>query len=101
MSTMRPPRSDLHGPYKIALSLPRHYQTMNTSFFECTACLKDRNEKPGLDHDVFFNFPVASLLYAVGVLLNFGAWGGTIWLAGVYDDNFKFVARATVEPKHR
>jgi hypothetical protein len=46
--------------------------TRNSTFYECRNCLTKRDGTPGIDPDVFFNFPPANLTYASRVLLGFG-----------------------------
>ncbi|RYP01586.1 hypothetical protein DL765_010851 [Monosporascus sp. GIB2] len=50
----------------------RNEYERNATFFECTTCLTDRNNNPGVGSDLFHGFPAGNVSYAAGVLLRFG-----------------------------
>lgn len=52
------------------------YPSRNSTFFQCTTCLKGgpNGANKGLDQNLFFNFPSDQIAYAAGILLSFGAY---------------------------
>ncbi|KAK5655738.1 hypothetical protein OQA88_5275 [Cercophora sp. LCS_1] len=48
--------------------------TRNTTFFQCTTCLRGPSGSTGLSPNPFFNLPASKLPYAANILLSFGAF---------------------------